>query len=219
MDHALKCIVEVFLKGVEGEAAARELLTAVRKGLETYTLSKYDLTEMLAALFKVQPRAALEILVGDESDEESAHVRRHALAGGVRSSALVGIPIDVLLEWCGEGSPQRWAHVAPLLPAFAQKTEVGGVQWSKEVLSLLTQAPEPINVAEALVELIEPMGWSGSRAEAIKQRLPLLDELARVLGPAHEGQIMIWRGKINRTIERETRRELDEHRASNERFE
>ncbi|MFC5741551.1 hypothetical protein [Dyella tabacisoli] len=219
LDHALKCLVEVFLKGAEGEAAAIELLVAVRKGLESYTLSKYDLTEMLAALFKVQPRAALEILVGDETDEGDAHTRRHAVAGGVRSSALARVPQDALLEWCREGGPKRWAHVAPLLPAFAPKTDEGGIQWSEAVLALLNQAPQPVEVAASLVDLIEPMSWSGSRAEVIKQRLPLLDELASVLGPIHTEQLATWRSKINRTIEREMRRELDEHRASNERFE
>jgi len=63
------------------------------------------------------------------------------------------------------------------------------------------------------------MSWSGSRAEAIKQRLPLLDALASMLEPEHTEQIAAWRSQITKTIEREARRELEEHRANNERFE
>lgn len=218
MDHTLGRLVEFFLEGTAGELAARELLVTVRRGVENYTLSKYDLTGMLAALFKVQPRAALEILVGDETDEGDAY-RRHAFAGGYRSSALTSIPVDALLEWCEEGPPERWAHVAPLLPAFAPGADEARPRWSEAVLILLERAPRPIDVAASLVDLISPMGWSGSRAEAIKQRLPLLDALASMLGPEHAEQIAAWRSQIAKTIEREARRELEEHRTNNERFE
>ena len=218
MDHTLGRLVEFFLKGTAGEVAARELLVAVRRGFENYTLSKYDLTETLAALFKGQPRAALEILVGDETDEGDTY-RRHSFAGGHRSSALASIPVDALLEWCEEGGPERWAHVAPLLPAFAPGTDAAEPRWSEIVLTLLERAPRPIDVAASLVDLIRPMNWNGSRAEAIKQRLPLLDALASLLGTEHAEQIAAWRSQITKTIEREARRELEEHRANNERFE
>jgi len=129
------------------------------------------------------------------------------------------VPVDALLEWCEEGGPERWAHVAPLLPAFAPGGDEAGLRWSEAVLILLERAPRPIDVAASLVDLIRPMSWSGSRAEAIKQRLPLLDALASMLGPEHAEHIAAWRSQIAKTIEREARRELEEHRANNERFE
>ncbi len=74
-------------------------------------------------------------------------------------------------------------------------------------------------MAKSLVELIEPMSWSGSRAEAIKQRLPLLHELSRLLGPEPAEQIEFWRSQLIKTMDREARRELEDHRARDERFE
>lgn len=74
-------------------------------------------------------------------------------------------------------------------------------------------------VAEALVELIEPIGWSGSRAEAIRTRLPLLDALADILGPEKTPDIERWKSSASQALEREVRRELDEYRVRNERFE
>lgn len=219
MDHALASLVRVFLKGSEGEATARELLVVVRKGFEDYTLSRYGLTETLAAIAEVQPKAALEILVGDDVDNGDAYIRRRALAGGRRSSALSGVSVDALVEWCKEGGPERWAHVAPLVPAFENGGEGEGLQWSEKVLALLERSPRPIEVAGSLVELIEPMSWSGSRAEAIKQRLPLLAQLEHVLGPEHADQVAGWTNNINKSIAREARRELEEHRARDERFE
>ncbi|WP_150813109.1 LexA family protein [Pseudomonas fluorescens] len=219
MDHALKSLVEFFLRGSEGEATARELLTTVRRSFEDYSLSRYDVTETLAALFKIQPKAALDILVADDADEGNAYILRRALAGGRRSSALSEASIEALVAWCEEGGPERWAHIAPLLPAFESTPDGAGLQWSEKVLTLLKRAPKPIDVAKQLVDLLIPMSWSGSRAEAIKRRFPLLDELARVLGPAHAEQIALWRSHHAQVVDREVRRELEEHRARDERFE
>ncbi|WP_124325941.1 hypothetical protein [Pseudomonas chlororaphis] len=219
MDHTLGCLIKYFLKGSDGEAVARDLLTTVRNGLDNYSLHRFDLTETLAALFSAHPKVALEILVADDTDEGSAYFRRRALAGGVRSNALSSVPIETLISWCIEGGPERWSSVAPLLPAFASSEDGARLKWSENVLTLLTRAPKPICVAESLVALIEPMSWSGSRAEAIKQRLPLLDDLARALGPEHAAQVTLWRSQITKTIDREARRELEEHRTRDERFE
>lgn len=219
MDHALASLVRFFLKGSEGEAAARELLMSVRKGFEDYTLSQYGLTETLAAIAEAQPKTALEILVGDDVDSGDAYMRRRALAGGRRSSALSGVSVDALVEWCKEGGPERWAHVAPLVPAFENGGEGEGLQWSEKIIALLERSPRPIEVAGSLVELIIPMSWSGSRAEAIKQRLPLLGQLEHVLGQEYADEVAGWRCNINKSIDREARRELEEHQARDERFE
>lgn len=219
LDHTLGRLIKFFLQGSDGEAVARDLLMTVRNGLDNYSLSRFDLTETLAALFNAYPKVALEIMVSDDPDEGSAYLRRRALAGGVRSSALSSVPIETLISWCMEGGPERWSSIAPLLPAFASGEDGARLKWSENVLTLLKRAPKPINVAESLVELIEPMSWSGSRAEAIKQRLPLLDDLAHVLGPEHAAQVTLWRSQITKTIDREARRELEEHRARDERFE
>lgn len=219
LDHELAGVIDKFLAGPDAGPAARQVLTAVRKGLDNFTLSRYDLTDTLAALFKTQPNLALDMLVGDEPDDADAYSRRRVLAGGRRSSALTGVPIEALVMWCREGSPERWSHIAPLVPAFEPGEDKGGARWSKEVLALLQHAPQPIEVAKSLVELIEPMSWSGSRADAIRHRLPLLDQLANILGPKHSNQIARWKSDVTQTMEREARRELDEHQFRNERFE
>ena len=129
------------------------------------------------------------------------------------------MPIEILLKWCDEGDSSRFANLAPLLPAFEKKGDENGIHWSKGVLSLLARSPHPIDVARSLVELLEPMSWMGSRSAAITHRLPLLDELAELLGPEHSEQITIWRSNINKIVDREYRRELEEHQARNETFE
>ncbi len=218
LDHAIGRLVEFFLEGDEGEAAARKLLQTAREGLDDHSLSRYDLSETLAALFKVHPEAALSILVGDDLDQGDTYMRRRALAGGHRSSALSDVAIEAVVTWCKSGAEERWAHVAAILPAFAPG-EGDSVVWSEKVLVLLQEAPQPLAVAKSLVSIVEPMSWVGSRAEAIKKRLPLLEQLEKALGPDHSEQVSAWRSQIVKTIDREARRELEEHRARDERFE
>ncbi|MFZ2649451.1 MAG: hypothetical protein WA210_05030 [Burkholderiaceae bacterium] len=218
LDHELGGVIGKFVAGPDGEPTARRLLTALRKGFKNFTLSRYELSESLAALFRVQPLLALDMLVGDESNDR-AYARRHSLAGGRRSSALAEIPITALVQWCRDGPSDRWIHVAPLVPAFEPEDTSQGPRWSERVRSLLQHAPEPAKVAESLVALIVPTSWSGSRAEAIRKRVPLLDELAHALGPEHADRVASWRGQLMLTLDREARRELEEHRADNERFE
>ena len=218
-DHELGGVMEAFLSGPDAKAAALKLVTALRDGLQSYKISRYDLTNTLGALFKAQPKLALDVLVGDEPDKSEVYIRRRSLAGGRRSSALADISTDDLLAWCREGSPDRWAHVAPLVPALAPGDHKDGPRWSQHVLSLLHHAPKPELVAGAVVDVILPTNWIGSRAAAIRQRLPLLDQLEDVLGPDYIDKCASWRANIMQTIDREAKRELEEHRANNERFE
>ncbi len=217
-EHKLADVVEKFLVGPDAETSAHQVLTAVRDGLENHTLSRYDLNEILAVLFEAHPSIALNLLVGDESDDD-AYSRRHALAGGRRSSALSRISIEALLAWCREGSSERWIHIAPIVPAFETREEQSSLRWSKQVLALLQHSPEPVLVAEQLIDHIIPKSWSGSRAETIRQRLPLLDQLADILGSEHADQVTDWKNDIGEQIKREADREREQHRNFNETFE
>lgn len=219
LDHELSGVIKKFLCGPDCEPTARTLLSSLRQKFDDYVLSRHDLAETIAALFKVQPRLALDALVGDDDDTDNYYMRRYALAGGRGSSALTEISIDALMDWCRDGSPQRWPRVAPLLPAF-DVTESNQVpKWSERVMTLLQNSPDPVAVGAVLVELVEPSGWSGSRAEAIRKRLPLLDQLGDALGSENGDVVASWRSRVMLTIDREMRRELEEHQARNERFE
>lgn len=105
------------------------------------------------------------------------------------------------------------------MPAFAVAEGNQAPKWSERVTTLLQNAPDPVAVGAVLVEIIEPSGWRGSRAEAIRQRLPLLDQLTDALGPENADIVANWRSRVMLTIDRETRRELEEYKARNERFE
>jgi len=63
------------------------------------------------------------------------------------------------------------------------------------------------------------MSWSGSLAEIIAARMPLIDELEVLLGSDAAEQVRPWRSHLQQMLDRERQRELEEHRRENERFE
>lgn len=220
LDHALGDLIKRFLLGSDGEAPARALLGRIHEAIGNFTISRYDFTDTLKALFKVQPTLALDALVGDVVEEdETGYAWCDMLPGGRLSSALMDIPADALIAWCRAGGTDRWTRVAQLVPAYETRAEGAPLEWSDLVKTLIANAPNPAAVAGVIVDALIPTSWSGSRAEIIRQRLPLLDDLKTLVGPAHEAEITKWRRHTTEVMEREARRELEEHRSRNERFE
>ncbi|NIK52030.1 LexA family protein [Xanthomonas arboricola] len=218
LDYALGRLIERFLVGADAQESAHRILVRIQKAIDEYTISRYDFNESLKALFGVQPILALDVLIGEDGDQAKGRARRNALAGGRRSSALSAVPEDALLEWC-RSDAQRWVQVAPLVPAFDTQSPDTELQWSVPVKALLLNAHDPEAVAGMLIDALIPMSWSGSRADIIRQRLPLLDQLSRLLGPGHDEQVITWKQSITEVMDREARRELEEHRSRDERFE
>ncbi|MGN6151756.1 MAG: LexA family protein [Lysobacteraceae bacterium] len=219
LDHALSILIERFLQGKAAEPAARKLLERVHQGIVGYSVSRHDLTETLKTLFHTQPKMALDILVDGDEAVSVGYVRRSEFAGGRRSSALAAVPEQALLDWCRSGDNERWARVAPLVPAFSSVESGSELQWSPLVQTLLRNAPDPVRVAATLIDTLAPTTWSGSRSEIIRQRLPLLDKLSDMLGSEHESQVIEWRRQVTDLMEREARHERAEQQSRNERFE
>ncbi len=219
LDHSLSALIERFLVGPEAHEAALAILDQIHISMGEFTISRYDFNKTLNALFSAQAELALDVLVGDEVDPVKVRARRNVLAAGRSPSALVRVSEDVLLHWCRAGSANRWIHVAHLIPALDEQTDDEDLKWSNHAKLLLTNAPNSLAVADALIDTLLPMSWSGSRAEVIRKRLPLLEQLPKLLGPVHSDKIATWRRHFTEEIERETRYELEEHRSRNERFE
>ena len=219
LDHSIRVLISKFLSGTEGAPHARAFLRKIRKGFDNYTLSPYDLDEAVTALFEVQPFLALDELIGDKSDKDTHGARKYGLRADHARNPLRVVPVSTLTEWCSRGGLDRWQFVANSVSAFDKDEEEHGLRWSDTVLTLVRNAPDPIKVAGVLVGRIEPMSWTGSRAKAIESRLPLLDELGEFLGERATQEVSDWRAQMQRLLERERRRELDEHRQRNLSFE
>lgn len=218
LDFSLKLLVEKCLIGPDAEAAARALLRNIRAGLDEYSLSSYDFDELIAALFGVQPMAALDELVGDVADEDLRSIRLRDSDSEHQQSPLSQVPVDTLIAWCHAGGANRWASLAAIIPAFVQR-EDGSEEWSQGALRLVATAPEPLKVVRVLASRLAPMSWSGSRSTIMAARLTLIDTFEALLGYEGVAELTQWRDRFKQQIDRERSWESAEHRSRNERFE
>lgn len=204
IDFDVKRVVEyLFGYGVD-EGLAEEktryiLLRLVEKARVDRLWPVPQLKEAMKAIFRVQPVAALDILVGDD-DSREAWFRRTSLDREGEGCPLLDVPEAVLNRWCRAGGEHRWIYVASIVPAIVPATGVGvnENEWklSPQVVSLLRDAPNQVDVAATLVKRISECSWVGSGAEAISKKMPLLDELADMLGAEHNAEIERWRGRL-----------------------
>ena len=204
IDFDLKRVVEfLFGYGVDEGLAERKARCILKRLVEKARVDRLwpvpQLKEAMKAIFRVQPVAALDILVGDD-DSREARLRRTSLDREGEICPLLDVPGNVLNRWCRAGGRHRWVYVASVVPAIVLATGIGVNEgkwkWSSQVVALLSAAPNKIDVAETLVNRISKCSWVGSGAEAISKRMPLLDQLANMLGTEHDAQIERWRGRL-----------------------
>ena len=219
--HDAESVIRFFfgpMSGVDAEDRenqARQIMRRLVEGtVASWTVLSSNFMEIIGAFFDVQPRAALDVLVGDDEGFE-ADSRRRAFArnelfsdGYVRAS---GVPEEVLLEWCESGSPGRWLRVANSVCSVVQTAEEvgdgGRWKWSSQAVALLNKSPDPCKVAEVLVKHIRPTFWVGNMSENLKERIPLIDQLSKILGAEHAEKIDLWRNQLLDEIDDEKKRE------------
>lgn len=219
--HRVVSVIKFFFgpkSGVDGEERekrARQIMRRLVGGtVASWTVISSDFMEILGAFFDVQPRAALDVFVGDdegfEADSRRSAFARNELFGDVHGRAS-GVPEEALLEWCESGSPGRWLRVANSVCSVVQTAEeMGGGgrwQWSSQAVALLNKSPDPCKVAEVLVKHIRPNCWVGNMSDNLEERLPLIDQLSEILGVEYADKIELWRKDLLAEIGDEKKRE------------
>ena len=199
VDFHFRRVIEFLLGGGSGvdrniaeERTRRILRNLVGKARYVHLWPILDLREGVKALFRVQPMVALDILVGDDNGVD-AQRRRAGFKIGEEYFSLSDVPTEVLIKWCRAGGEHRWIHVVSVVPAIAVGGEGRKWQWSPQVVALLENTPSPCDVAGVLVKRIPPSVWNGSVAEAIRERLPLVDQLEDIMDVAYSDKVAEWR--------------------------
>ncbi len=83
---------------------------------------------------------------------------------------------------------------------------------SDAALAVLANAPDKKSVIEAYLKRFTPSGWSGSLAEILKKRIPLLDALSLDNEEQLKPVLATARASLERRIAAEELREDEEER-------
>ncbi len=218
-DYELALLVRVSLAGEAGQAVAQEICGKLMLAMARYEVNSYEYDDMIHALFETHPTTMLNTLF---SGDEISHIRSaHMLNELPRTGKLPmsTVPDNVVLDWCECMPTERYALAAKFVPLSAQVDDEVQTDWTKLVGRLLSDAPDPVPVFEAIIERLRPTSWSGSLADAFASRLELLNRLDIEALPALAASLEHARAAFEDRIERERQREQAEERERYSRFE
>ena len=177
--HNLAIIAAACFSGPGGKAAASSVYVAIIEARAEYRLTLGDVGELLGALFKLQPHAALDAFAAPgrtqarlsfpNSDETTAAF--HKLRNPWRTMADADV-----LSWCDIDPAERYPAAASLVP-FTSAERAADPAWSSVALRLLEDAPEPGEVLRRFVARFRPSSWGGSLAAILEHRAGLLSRL------------------------------------------
>ena len=185
LDRQMADTLSMCLRGDEGTEAGRVLDAITGHAARKYG-HIYEVRQTLAVVAESAPTAFLDRAFPDEGKPP------FDLHDDLPPTPLSRVPKDSLIDWCAK-RPSRWTMLAPHVPLFASTSMVAaarralltsadaddgqGGQLSPIAVALLDAAPEPGKLVEVYLKHIEPMSWSGSRADIVQRRLTAIETL------------------------------------------
>jgi hypothetical protein len=172
-DYTIGGIVSGCLSGDGGYATAEKICERLLMAVDTHATSGVEHNELLAALFRTQPQAALDTLFG--GDEKRSRHGTYLLQGAsqVQKNPLAHMSDDALLEWAGRDSTVRYPMIASVVDAFTV-TGDSATGWKPISSTLVHSAPDPIAVLRRLIRRLDVESWSASQASALESNARLL---------------------------------------------
>ena len=234
--YRIEKILEFSLKRLASSEEALEVLN----GLVTYARAKESnysdrdaVRNAISPFLRHMPQRALDAIY--VPGEEVYYRQMLSVIGHPyddrRETALSVVPAGVLIDWCNASPPDRYVFAARSCKLFdtrsracEQSANIDNVDDSELVISeaalaVLANAPDKKAVIEGYLKRFMPSGWSGSLAEILRKRIPLLN----ALNPGNEEELKpvlaTARENLERRITAEERREDEEERERTGSFE
>jgi hypothetical protein len=195
LDYELGRIAKASLFGEQGAEVARIVSTNLLAGILNYSVTGYrDYPSLMDSLAKCQPTVFLDVFLGNQFAHQGMIGRIFDSASwhdnlGHRYNPLGLIENGIILEWCETDPDHRFSALAvavQLCCSTPNETGRPDLSWSLLALDILSKAPKTDDVLEAFNSVFNPMAWTGSRADMIAERLPLLHSLEQHCNPVVE---------------------------------
>jgi len=207
-----------------GKQVCERLCDAIN-GRKAWAWNYGELVSELASLF---PRTVLEAFVERNGEEDHWPHRMFEQFSARRPNPLSRIDDICLLDWAHEKPTRRFPQLAEVIRPWKNEKDDGGgpsdqeagqVLWTVAAKRLIHEAPEPLVVLDIFRTRFGPSGWSGSLADILTSRLPLLQQLTT----DSDQEIAKWAREaipsLEKQVEEEREREAYRHRIQDDRFE
>lgn len=176
-DHALAELANKCMRSVHAEQAASELCKSLATAIGDYRVYAFDYPELLGKLAELQPTAFLDVFLSAEA-RENHRLHKLFLDDLERGrNPLDKIGDADLIAWCDRDPSNRYPVIASSISSFKRTSREHALEWNPLVYKLFEEAPNLSDILQAIGTDLEPMAWSGSRADIITQRAEILKEL------------------------------------------
>jgi hypothetical protein len=219
LEHGLGIIARNCLIGEKGAATVREVCQNLRNAVSKSETFAFYQQELVQALVRAQPTAALEALCGDNAEDLRLGISILDQAGQLRRNAFDAIPEADLLTWCEQQPGTRYAAVASGITAFQPSVETGRPEWTSTAHKFLDKAPNRVEVLKGFIGQFSPMEWTGSRVAIVESNTRLLDELTEHPDPALVEFVRKEKARLSQAVQSERWTETLIQRERDERFE
>lgn len=214
-DYHLAEVAVACLRGLDGEALTKKICVSFLAATNKFTTGLYEHGRLFSALASIHPSIILDSLL---LSKPAGNIRRiRSRFEEVSGNVFGSITEAKIIEWCDQDPTIRYPLMATAIVAFSEPGQGGKQQWTPLALTLLGNAPEPIEVLRLYTDQFYPMSWRGSRAAVMEANVKLLDDIQ---GDAKlDVFVEQERGRLTLEIEQIRRSELGRYRLRDERFE
>ncbi|MEH6691110.1 MAG: hypothetical protein V7774_08000 [Pseudorhizobium pelagicum] len=178
----------------------------------------------LQPFFKLRSMLALDAVYKPDPDGSywtaSQLVADHDNERGSRP--MEAVSPDAALEWCAASPEDRYLFMAATCPLYGPKksdTDQSDRRLSEIASRVFEAAPDKSEIITVYTSRLMPMSWSGSRAEKLRQRLSILDDLASLVSGDDARLVDNERLRMMKIVAGMREREDSEERSRNETFE
>ncbi|MBW4523217.1 MAG: hypothetical protein KME16_26555 [Scytolyngbya sp. HA4215-MV1] len=223
IDHDLSEVLKFALKSAESENQVRPILSRMLPRTKAGWLRYNDVRKnALKPFFMYFPKLALELVCIPDEDgtlhRASQIVYEPYFDRG--ETALGLVPTEVLIKWCNEKPETRYAFAAESCKLFEnQSDEKIPLVISNTAVALLEAAPDKKVIVETLVRRFQPSSWSGSRADILEARLPLLNQLVVSNNEAVSSAVRNAKETLLTWIKEQRAYEMEREKSGNSSFE
>ena len=219
VDRHLSSVLEFCLDESECPQESMELVDAFFSRIQSNQALMAGLRRAAAILAEKMPFRFLDAVYLDPALE--VHRRRRLFTERRRgTSPLAGMDAATMVEWCRLGDFQsRLAAVSQAIHPFATEKEGNRVVFSCQARTILDAAEEPAPILANFANSIRPQGWSGSLADIIASRCRAFEALLQDDRPEVRSAARDLIPGIRDSEHQQRRRESNESRQRDQRFE
>ncbi|MCT7375479.1 hypothetical protein [Chelativorans salis] len=215
-DHDIDVVLRFAISsGGSANAIGAVLASVLSSERKPERYFSYGRSKMLAPFFEFFSRQTLDAIY--QPDEDGSYSSAYQLVTDSfsehRESAIAKVPSDILIEWCNLSPSDRYPFAAATCRLFENRHESNNkLCISETAKSLLNNAPVKLEVVREYISRFQPRSGSGSLADTLEQRIPLLDQLNPENNHDIAKAVSRAEAELRRWVDAERKREADDER-------